>query len=300
MPSWNEVLEELKTSNRNDSLDFVRRKYLKELAEHRGRNVIAYYSGWLQRPESSKCSISDDDKNGLMAAVHKLDRSKGLDLILHTPGGDIAATESIIDYLNRMFKGDIVAIIPQLAMSGGTMIACSCKQILMGKQSNIGPIDPQFGGIPAHGVIKEFEEAIAAIKIDPLSIPIWQTIISKYHPTFIGECKNAIKLSSEMVKKSLIDVMFKADPKAEEKAEKIVAFLNEHEASKTHSRHIHVDEAKNCGLLIDDLESDQHLQDLVLTVHHCFMHTFSNSPAIKIIENHMGNAIVSVSQEAVK
>ena len=31
------------------------------------------------------------------------DRSKGLDLILHTPGGDIAATESLVDYLHKMF-----------------------------------------------------------------------------------------------------------------------------------------------------------------------------------------------------
>jgi len=297
MPSWNQVLKELKNSPRKDSLDYIRRKYLKRLSSHRGRNVIAYYSGWLQRPGLAKCSINDDDKNGLMAAVHKLDKSKGLDLILHTPGGDMAATESIIDYLYRMFDGDIVAIIPQLAMSGGTMIACSCKKIVMGKQSNIGPIDPQFGGIPAHGVIKEFEEAIQAVTDDPNSIPIWQTIIGKYHPTFIGECKNAINLSSEMVKKSLIEVMFKGDADAESKAEKVVTFLNEHEDSKTHARHIHIDEAKNCGLLIDDLEDDQTFQDLVLTVHHCFMHTFGNSPAIKIVENHMGNAVVAMAQD---
>lgn len=297
MPSWNQVLKELKNSPRKDSLDYIRRKYLKRLSSHRGRNVIAYYSGWLQRPGLAKCSINDDDKNGLMAAVHKLDKSKGLDLILHTPGGDMAATESIIDYLYRMFDGDIVAIIPQLAMSGGTMIACSCKKIVMGKQSNIGPIDPQFGGIPAHGVIKEFEEAIQAVTDDPNSIPIWQTIIGKYHPTFIGECKNAINLSSEMVKKSLIEVMFKGDADAESKAEKVVTFLNEHEDSKTHARHIHIDEVKNCGLLIDDLEDDQTFQDLVLTVHHCFMHTFGNSPAIKIVENHMGNAVVAMAQD---
>jgi ClpP class serine protease len=75
-----------------------------------------------------------------------MDRSKGLDLILHTPGGDMAATESLVDYLRQMFGKDIRAIVPQIAMSGGTMIALAWKEILMGKHSNLGPIDPQFSG----------------------------------------------------------------------------------------------------------------------------------------------------------
>lgn len=292
MPSWNQVLEELTDSKRVDALDYIRRKYMQKLSEHRGRNVIAYYSGWLQKPGLAKSSINDDDKNGFMATIHELDRTKGLDLLLHTPGGDMAATESIIDYLHRMFDGNIETFIPQIAMSGGTMIACSTKNIIMGKQSNIGPIDPQFGGIPAHGVVKEFEEAIEAIKLDPGSIPIWQAIIGKYHPTFVGECKNAIKMADEMVERSLIGIMFNGCADATQKARNIVSFLNEHEDSKTHARHINIDEAKQCGLRIQDLEDDEILQDLVLTVHHCFMHTFANANAIKIIENQNGIAVV--------
>lgn len=292
MPSWNQVLEELSESKRVDALDFVRRQYLRELSEYRGRNVIAYYSGFLQKPGYAKSSINDDDKNGFMATIHNLDRSKGLDLILHTPGGDMAATESLIDYLHRMFNGNIEAFVPQISMSGGTMIACSTRKIIMGKQSNIGPIDPQFGGIPAHGVVKEFEEAINAIKLDPASIPIWQAIIGQYHPTFVGECKNAIIMADEMVERSLINIMFKGEKDAVDKAKGIVSFLNEHEDSKTHARHINIDEAKACGLKIEDLEVDDRLQDLVLTVHHCFMHTFGNSNAIKIVENHNGIAVV--------
>lgn len=292
MPSWNQVLEELSESKRVDALDYVRRQYLRELSEYRGRNVIAYYSGFLQKPGYAKSSINDDDKNGFMATIHNLDRSKGLDLILHTPGGDMAATESLIDYLHRMFNGNIEAFVPQISMSGGTMIACSTRKIIMGKQSNIGPIDPQFGGIPAHGVVKEFEEAINAIKLDPASIPIWQAIIGQYHPTFVGECKNAIIMADEMVERSLINIMFKGEEDAVDKAKGIVSFLNEHEDSKTHARHINIDEAKACGLKIEDLEVDDRLQDLVLTVHHCFMHTFGNSNAIKIVENHNGIAVV--------
>ncbi|MBX4308663.1 ATP-dependent Clp protease proteolytic subunit, partial [Mycobacterium tuberculosis] len=87
--------------------------------------------------------ITDEDKNGFMLCIHELDRTKGLDLIIHTPGGDSQATIALVDYLRSMFGKNIRAIIPQLAMSAGTMIACSCFEIIMGKQSSLGPIDPQ-------------------------------------------------------------------------------------------------------------------------------------------------------------
>lgn len=296
MPTWNEVLIELNTCKRTDALDFVRRKYLKQLHEKTGRNTIAYYSGWLQKPGIGNANICDDDKNGLMATIHGLERDKGLDLILHTPGGDIAATESIVYYLKKMFGNNIRAIIPQIAMSAGTMIACACKDIVMGKQSNIGPIDPQFNGIPVQGVLDEFKKALEEVKKDPDSIPIWQTIVGKYHPTFIGECKNAIAWSEKIVKAWLKDNMFKGHPDAQEKADRIVEHIGSHEDTMTHARHIHIDEAISYGLDIKSLEDkdvfDDEFQDLVLTVHHAFMHTFGNSNAIRIVENHLGNAVV--------
>lgn len=285
MPSWNDVLNEL-------SHDGVRRKYLRKLHAHTGRNVIAYYSGWLQKEGSDKSSIYDGDKNGFMNSVFGLDKSLGLDLILHTPGGDVAATESIVFYLREMFGDNIRVVVPQIAMSAGTMIACSGKSILMGKHSNLGPIDPHIGGLPTFGVINEFERAKEEVAADPASLQIWQLIIGKYHPTFLGACQNAIDLSSQMVTNWLKDGMFAGDQDANEKADCIVKALNNHHDTKSHARHIHIDEAKQMGLKIIDLESDSVLQDLVLTVHHAYMHTLSNSPAIKIIENHNGQAIV--------
>ena len=294
MPNWNEVLTEIQNCGRTNALDFVRRKHLKEFSDYRGRNTIAYYSGWLQKSGNAKSSINDDDKNGLMATIHKMDRTRGLDLILHTPGGDIAATESIIDYLQRMFNGNIQAFIPQLAMSAGTMIACSTKCIYMGKESSIGPIDPQFGGIPCHSILKEFEDAIAAIKKNPASLPAWQCILSKYHPTLLGECKKAIDLSSEIVLKQLESVMFARDKNSKKKAKNVIKKLNEHESNKIHARHLSIDDAKQCGLKICNLEKDPTLQDLLLTVHHCYMHTFANSAAVKIVENQNGIAVVTM------
>ena len=109
------------------SLMSVRRKYLRMLHDKTGRNTIAYYSGFFSKQKIEGLSINDQDKNGFMLCVHDVDKTKGLDLILHTPGGSISATESIVHYLRHMFGSDIRAIIPQISMSAGTMLACSCK-----------------------------------------------------------------------------------------------------------------------------------------------------------------------------
>lgn len=95
-------------------MDVVRREYLSKLHAHTGRNVIAYYSGFLSKPGVGQQEINDEDKNGFMMAVHRLDRSKGLDLILHTPGGNVASTQSIVHYLHQMFDDNIRAIVPQM------------------------------------------------------------------------------------------------------------------------------------------------------------------------------------------
>ncbi len=156
MGSVTEILHEIQSlaaGGDKASCDTVRRKYLAQLSAHTGRNTIAYYSGFLAKPEIDS-EITDEDKHGFMGAIHGLERAKGLDLLIHTPGGNIAATQSLVDYLHRMFGTDIRAIVPQIAMSAGTMLACSCKEIVMGNHSNLGPIDPHLRGIPARGVIQ--------------------------------------------------------------------------------------------------------------------------------------------------
>jgi hypothetical protein len=298
MPNWRDVLDDIHgrqgagAAYSQGAVDTVRREYLDQLNKKTGRSVIAYYSGWLSKPGIPASDISDEDKNGFMMAVHKLDRTVGLDLILHTPGGDIAATESIVNYLRQMFGKDIRAIVPQMAMSAGTMIACSCKSILMARHSNLGPIDPHLNGIPAYGVISEFRRALKEIKKDPASLAIWQPIIAQYKPTFLSKCENAIKWSNLFVHEQLESVMFEGEPNAKKTAAFIVRKLTDFTGNRTHSRHIHYEECVKIGLKVSLVEDDQELQDLVLTVHHCYMHSLTNTTSFKMIENHRGNAFV--------
>lgn len=101
MGTWRDVIQEIQTAP--NQFDTVRTRYLADLANYRGRNVIAYYSSFLHKNEFDS-SINDLDMQSFMAAVHGLDRSRGLDLLLHTPGGGIAATEAIVTYLRDMFR----------------------------------------------------------------------------------------------------------------------------------------------------------------------------------------------------
>lgn len=298
MPAWGSVLTEIgaKQQGGQQAVDVVRRKYLKRLHQHTGRNVIAYYSGWLFRPPTTpNLSVGDDDMNAFMAAVHQLKRDKGLDLILHTPGGDIAATEALVKYLWVMFDKDIRVIVPQLAMSAGTMIACAARSIVLGKQSSLGPIDPQIGGVPAQGVLDEFQMAVESIKLNPSSAPLWQQIVSRYHPSFLNECVQAVKWSRTMVHGWLCENMFGGDAAHSATAQAIVDYLGDHSITAAHARHVPLSKCEEIGLRIERLEDDRKLQDLVLTVHHAYMHTFSMSAAIKIVENHVGVATVHMS-----
>lgn len=306
MPDWNQILEEIQNHENQHQLlslsgcDIARRRYLQQVHQLTKRNVITYYSGWLQKRIDGS-EINDEDKNGFMTVLHELDHSKGLDLILHTPGGDTSATESIVDYLRSVFGTDIRAFVPQLAMSGGTVIACACEVIYMGKHSSLGPIDPQIidphlGQIPAHGVIEEFERAFEEIKEDPDRILVWQPILHKYKPAFIGRCEKAIEMTKNMVTQWLRTGMFKSYEEAQAMtiSENIAEKLTDYELLKTHDRHLTPEICMDFGLNIRVLESEPLLQDAVLSVHHACIHTFTRTPAFKIIENHTGKAFIKL------
>jgi ClpP class serine protease len=291
MPSWSDILDEIRSHG--STHDAVRRQYLRTLQQLTDRNVIAYYSGWLQKPiPQLPLHLNDADKNGFMNAIYQLDESKGLDLLLHTPGGETAATESLVDYLHAIFGTNIRVFVPQLAMSAGTMIACAAKEIFMGKHSSLGPIDPQLFGVPAHGVVEEFLRAHKEIKADPSKAAVWQPIVAKYNPTLIGECEKAIKWSNQMVREWLLRGMLADKANAGATADKILNELGDHSLTMSHARHLSGDKCRAIGLTVTDLEVDQKLQDAVLSVHHAFIHTLGATRAYKIIENHDGKAFI--------
>ena len=305
MPNWGVVVREIQ-KERDDpggdsAVDKVRKRHLQALHQHTKRNIICYYSGWLSKPKNLEgLEINDEDKNGFMLCTHQLDFRHGLDLFLHTPGGDGAATQSIVHYLKEIFGNDIRAFVPQIAMSAGTIMALACKSIVMGKHSNLGPVDPQINGIHAYAVLAEIERAYAEIIAENQRIWVWQPILQTYTGGFIQRCVWAKDKVKEMVTGYLEDNMLSSLPNGERetKAADIFNWLTELSANKGHDHHIHYEECKQKGLTIELLEDakNKKLQDLVLTVHHCCMYSLSNSPAFKIIENHNGRRWLKIQQ----
>lgn len=294
MPTWGELLIELQPHiDSNGQLipglnfDQLRAKYMQKLNALTDRNVIAYYSGWLKEGRNQNLDINDSDLTGFMNSVNGMDCSKGLDLILHTPGGNPTATEGIVKYLHKKFGNNIRVIVPQMAMSAGTMLACSAKEIIMGSHSCLGPIDPQYAGIPAYNIIEEFEDAKTELETTPQSKEYWKLQLTRYPNAFYYALKDAIKLSSTLVGEWLKSYMFDSLPKKEAsaKAKKVLKILNSN--NKSHSRHFTFDDCKKMGLNVIALESDQDLQDAVLSVHHAFVLTIDGTRVTKLIENQL-------------
>ncbi len=285
MPNWNKILTEVEVSNQINALEKMRKEYFEIIHRETGRNVISYYSGWL-KVSVPQVMIDEQDKNAFMSIIHELDKNIGVDIIMHTPGGDIAATESLINYLHKIFNGDIRVIIPQIAMSAGTMIALSSKAIFMGEQSSLGPVDPQYNGVACQAIIEEFEQAKKDVTENPNTIGLWQTIISKYPATFIHECQNAINWSNDLMNKWLPNVYPHIEiSKVKDK------FLN-HKNSCSHFRHLSKEDCRSVGLNIIDLEEFPQLNDAVMSLHNCYMIMIDKFQHAKIVENQKGEIYI--------
>lgn len=290
MACWDEVLKEV--SSIPNVLDVTREKYIKELSDFTGRNTICYYSSFLTK-QAQNTGIIDNDINGLMTAIKGMDCTKGLDLIFHTQGGSPEAAEAIVSYLKSKFGNNIRVIVPQIAMSAGTMIACAGSEIFMGKHSSLGPIDPQFGaGISAYNVVWEFEQAQTELRKHPEDVNYWRMRLQQYPASFLKSALDAINLSSELVSNWLLSNMFSNDENKKEKVARVVSNLNEHDKSKTHGRHLNIDKCREYGLKVTELESSQDFQDRVLSIHHAFMISIDKTNIIKIIEGNNGRRVL--------
>lgn len=307
MPTWSEILKELRETQKIEKklpYDLVRRKYLKQLQEYTKRNTILYASNWTQGKDipSNLISITDEDVQGFMEVISNLS-GDNLDLIIHSPGGTAEATEALVKYLRSKFN-HIRAIIPYAAMSAATMLTCAADVIIMGNHSFMGPIDPQLmvntrlgrQVVPAQSIIEQFKMARDECKEDPKNLGVWLPIIEQYGPALIVQSEHASDLSKILVSEWLKNYMFSSCKNKETIAKEIANKLSKHSSFKSHSRHIEKMQAKNIGLKIEDLEKDEKLQDLVLSVFHSTTHTFEGTSAVKIIENHLGKAFIKKIQ----
>ena len=101
--------------------------------------------------------ISIEDSEQVLRAIRLTPPNVPIDLILHTPGGLVLATEQIARALIR-HPAKVTVFIPHYAMSGGTMLALASDEIIMDANAVLGPVDPQLGNFPAASIIKVVED----------------------------------------------------------------------------------------------------------------------------------------------
>lgn len=121
-----------------------------------GRNAIVVkhtMSGWFDQSMIDMKTLMD-----LETAIRKFE-GKPFDLILHTPGGHVFYAQMLSKALHG-YSGNIRALVPFYAMSGGTMLALSCKEIVMGKFACLGAVDPQLGGLFSYGSAASWKEVM--------------------------------------------------------------------------------------------------------------------------------------------
>ncbi|WP_332774881.1 SDH family Clp fold serine proteinase [Polaromonas sp.] len=309
MPSWSAIaaeIDDLRKYNAQNAFDSVRRKYLVAARQKTGRAVILYATKW-STPDPNvppeMLSIHDGDLQGLMEVFHGV-QEKELDLIIHSPGGQIDAADAMVSYLRSKFT-HIRAIVPNAAMSAAGMIACAADRIVMGKHSFLGPADPQFtlpttlGGhrqVAVQSIIEQFERAKKECMNDPRALAVWAPILTQYGPDLIVQAERASLLSNTLVDKWLRENMFKADPDGPQKAAKAATWLSSHENFNSHGRHLDRDSLRAQGLVVDSLEDDEEEQDIFLSIFHAATLTMMGTGAAKIIENHLGKAYINQVQ----
>jgi len=97
------------------------------------------------------------------------DPSQNVLMIIESGGGEIEPAYLISKTCKRLSKDKFVVSIPRRAKSAATLISLGAKEIHMGLLSELGPIDPQFGGFPALGLSNAVEKIAAMTEKFPKS-----------------------------------------------------------------------------------------------------------------------------------
>lgn len=98
--------------------------------------------------------IDIEDSEKILRAIRFTPEDTPIDLVMHTPGGLVLASEQIARALQK-HKAKVTIIVPHHALSGGTLIALAADEVLMDDNAVLGPLDPQLGRVyPATSVLE--------------------------------------------------------------------------------------------------------------------------------------------------
>jgi ClpP class serine protease len=210
-------------------LQAARLKLMREIESKRGSRVITL----IHRQETMALLgfplfryIDIDDSEEVLRAVKLTDDEVPIDLILHTPGGLVLASEQIAHAL-CCHPAKVTVFVPHYAMSGGTLLALAADEIVMDENAVLGPVDPQLGEYPAVSIIRAVEQKD------------------------VNEVDDKTLILADVARKAIAQVQSRAtvilsEHMEAEKAEALAATLSE--GRWTHDYPITVEEAQELGL----------------------------------------------------
>ena len=141
------IISSLQPIIRRRWVDAQRVRAFRRLEEQRGSRVI----GLIHRQETMSFLgfpiaryIDIEDSEDVLRAIRFTPPDMPIDLVLHTPGGLVLASEQIAFALKRR-EGKVTVFVPHYAMSGGTLVALAADEIVMDPNAVLGPVDPQLG-----------------------------------------------------------------------------------------------------------------------------------------------------------
>lgn len=213
----------------------------------------------------------------------KMDDLKGkrpnLLVILETDGGSIETTERIADVFRHHYKGEVSFVIPNYAMSAGTILVMSVDRILMDYYSILGPIDPQIRNpqgdvVPGLGYIEKFNQLITKSRRGSLTGAELAFLLDKFDPAHLHWLEQAREHGVDLLKKWLVEYKFKNWTKTEKRkiavtqamktkrAKEIADKLNNTKLWRSHARGLSISIIRNeLNLLVEDFGTDPGLAE---------------------------------------
>ncbi|MBE3599322.1 MAG: hypothetical protein IMX02_11225 [Limnochordaceae bacterium] len=228
------LISSLSPALRQRAIEAQRIRTIRRLEMRRHSRVITLIHrqesvAFLGIPIARYIDINDSEE--ILRAIKLTPPEMPIDLILHTPGGLVLATEQIAHALiNR--TGRVTVFIPHYAMSGGTLLALAADEVVMDPNAVLGPVDPQIGNFAAADILKVLETKPAS-EIDD------QTLIL-----------------AQMARKALAQVrdlvirLTTANGMPQEKAERLAEVLGT--GRWTHDYPITFEQARELGLPVSD------------------------------------------------
>lgn len=170
---------------------YQRQSLIREI-EVNNPQLLCYVAG-------NKAPVDRADTLGFVDMLHNVTPGDPIDLMLHTPGGDVDAAEKLITLVRGAVgeQGQLRVIVPDYAKSAGTLMALGANSIVMSDSSELGPIDPQVslkdgnGNDVVHSVLtylNAYDEAQQALREAP-DDPANRITFEKFDPTSVRKYK---------------------------------------------------------------------------------------------------------------